>query len=387
MNSSKKYIFIFLFLFSFLQSQNLVPNPSFEERKGKKFTFKPWQKINTIDFYANAPDFKEKNVNPNKNYKTYLLRSARTGYAYAGLRVWPRYHEFLVVELKRPLKAGKAYSFEMYVTPSRYANCYLKTLGASFYSSKINYSKRDALEHFPPQIQLFMPYGIRPLDSSEWIRINGVFIAKGGEKYLTIGCFTPQSSKKLKKKHFSLRKRDAYYYVDDIALYELDDAGLPILDSTKLLANKIAQDSISKNFISENIKTDSLNNATSTDSLVDVEVIKDQLPEDLKNIYFDRNSAKIKTENYRKLAVVVEFLLENPVYSIIIRGFASPGEYNGKELLLAEKRAKAVSSFLSGNRISSKRIIVDPIGVQCPYELINQKKEEKCQRVELILKK
>lgn len=364
-----------LIIFSNIFSQNLVPNPGFEEKKGNKYLFKPWQKINTIDFYVNAPGVKVKDVNPYRNYKTYILREARTGYAYAGLRVWPKYHEFLVVPLKEPLKAGVAYSFEMYVTPSRYANCYLKTLGASFYPTKVNYLSWRAMEDYPPQVQIFMPRGIRSVDSLEWIRINGVFIAEGGERYLTIGCFTKQTRKKMIRKHFSLKRRDAYYYVDDVGLYELDENGLPILDAHA----KVNTDSL---LSMEN----NHNHLQDTSTSLSIYILgKNNLPDELKELYFEENSFKLTREHYDKLSVIVEFLLENPSISIEIKGFAAPGEANGKEFHLSEKRVKSVAHFLNGNRIAYSRILEKPVGVQCPYQKINQPERKFCRKVQIIL--
>ncbi|MCX7696226.1 MAG: OmpA family protein [Bacteroidales bacterium] len=366
-------VLFFLLMISNLFSQNLVPNPGFEDKKGNRYVFKPWQKVNTIDFYVNAPGVKIKDVNPYKNYKTYILRDARTGYAYAGLRVWPKYHEFLIVPLKEPLKPNKAYSFEMYVTPSRYANCYLKTIGASFYPTKVNYLSWKAAEDYPPQIHIYMPHGIRQTDTSEWIRINGVFIAEGGERYMTIGCFTKQNRKKLVRKYFSLKRRDAYYYIDDIALYELDERGLPILEKQE--QTKMNDDSL----LSLEEKTISLEDTLSSFSLLFAN--KNELPHELKEIYFEENAYKLLPDNYAKLSIVVEFLLENPNYIIEIRGFAAPGEANGKENQLSEKRVKSVSHFLNGNRIALSRIIEKPMGVQCPFSKINQPERKFCRKV------
>ena len=92
-----------------------------------------------------------------------------------GLRVWPKYNEYLQIQLRRPLTEGKAYSFEMYITPSRYSNCFLKKIGASFYPNRPPYTTRAGREDFPPQVETYRPFGVR--DTAEWFRINGVFIA------------------------------------------------------------------------------------------------------------------------------------------------------------------------------------------------------------------
>jgi len=326
---------------------------------------KPWKKINTVDFFVNADDKRYKEVNAAKNDRNYILRKPRTGRAYVGLRIWPRYNEYLQVYLYRELTEGKAYAFEMYVTPSRYSNCYLKTLGVSFYPNRPPYSSRQGRESFPPQIEMNRPMGIQ--DTAEWIRINGVFIAKGGEKVMTIGNFSTAPGDKYKRKKLSFKKREAYYYIDDISLYELDANGAPIKDSLQYQA-LLLQDSL---------LIDSLDNEMSASYV--------GLDSAVTHLYFTENGWKLDEPSYRKLGVVTEYLYENPSAKISVESFASPGEYDGQEMKLAEKRAKSVLLFLSGNKIDKERIVLKPVGNSCEFYKEGDVNRRWCRKVEIVI--
>ncbi|MBN2728963.1 MAG: OmpA family protein [Bacteroidales bacterium] len=352
--------FLFFIAGSSLIAQNLIPNPSFDDSKGRRPTMKPWKKINTVDYFVNSDKQSYKEVNASKNDRNYILRKPRTGSAYVGLRVWPKYSEYLQVVLSEPLKADVAYSFEMYITPSKYSNCYLKTIGVSFYSTKPPYSTRFGREDYPPQIEMYKPLGIR--DTSDWIRVNGVFIAKGGEKIMTIGNFSVNNGDKFKRKKLSFTKREAYYYIDDIALYELGADGRPIMNAVV-------------------VNDDSLREVQ--DSL-QYEATFSTIDSNVRTIYFEEDDHKLDHKGYMNLAVVAEYLLENPDYAVEIFAYSAPGEFNGNEMKLAEKRAKSVFIFLSGNKVPKDKIIQKPIGNSCEYGRSNDPKRRYCRKVELF---
>lgn len=342
-------------------TQNLIPNGSFDDLKGKKPTLKPWKKINTVDYFVNTDRQKLRQVNTLKNDRNYILRAPRTGAAYVGMRIWPKYNEFLQVILPKPLEKGKAYLFEMYITPSKYSNCYLRTIGASFYDFRAPYNFREGKEDYPPQVEMYKSGGIK--DTADWIRVNGVFIAKGGERFVTIGCFAARKGEKFKRKAFSFLKREAYYYIDDIALYELDSLGFPLMHNENMTDSLL-------------LASDSTNDAFSVFEILDSTA---------RTIYFAENSAKIEQESYLKLGTITEFLLENPKVNITIIGYSAPGEMDGNELKMSEKRVKAVFVFLNGNRVSKERITIKSEGTSCEYYKAGDPNRKYCRKVEVIL--
>ena len=55
------------------------------------------------------------------------------------------------------------------------------------------------------------------------------------------------------------------------------------------------------------------------------------------------------------------------------------------ELKLAEKRAKAVYVFLTGNKIDKHRIELKPIGNSCEFFKANDAKRRFCRKVEIVV--
>jgi outer membrane protein OmpA-like peptidoglycan-associated protein len=107
----------------------------------------------------------------------------------------------------------------------------------------------------------------------------------------------------------------------------------------------------------------------------------------LENVYFDFNTATLRTESVSELRQLAEMLIKNPTLDITITGHTdSIGslKYNKK---LSISRAKAISVFLKQNKISTKRISIDGKGSSEPVTKNNDEAgRQKNRRVEFILK-
>ena len=128
----KTILFLTVILFSgslFSQEKrgkNVIPNPSFEERKSKGSDIKaaiPWKGVGTVDYYL-KPDKRDAS-----QYK-----GARTGISYAGLRFQADYKEYMHVKLLETLEKGEVYEFKMYIRllESENVTVTIKQLGAFF---------------------------------------------------------------------------------------------------------------------------------------------------------------------------------------------------------------------------------------------------------------
>jgi OmpA-OmpF porin, OOP family len=330
----KYFIFLLIFMMGCsLHAQNLVPNPSFEDARGRRQSMFPWQMINTIDYFVYDENNKQQLLKTKIKDKNFKLRKPRSGTAYVGMRVWPRYSEFLVVELLQILEKDKNYMFEMYVALSPHSTAYLRSMGVSFYSFKAPYSQKEAVRDFPPQVEVYKHHGIKSDKIEEWIRIVGVFTAKGGERFMTIGNYSVTNRDKFKPRFFSLRKREAYYYIDDIALYMLDEFGYPIKD----------------------VSVDSTE-ITEYQSVFDLDYFDDV---DFNQIvHFPEGSSDLTYEAYTKLGAIVQTLLKQESLEIHIIGHAGMTDSGSSMELsrLAKRRARTVSVFISGNRINRHRL-------------------------------
>jgi len=333
----KTFIVCFVLLFLILSGnglgQNLVPNPGFENMRNKRHSMTPWQMVNTIDYFIYDEAKKDQKLKTKIKDKNFKLRPARTGVAYVGLRVWPRYSEFLIVELLHNLEAGQQYYFEMYMCISAHANAYLRSIGVSFYSFRPPYSQKNGIYDFPAHIDIYKYQGI--IDTTDWVKIAGVFTATGDERFMSIGNFSRNNRDKFKRRKFGISKREAYYYIDDVALYKLDEFGYPIISTSNPL-----------------VSNDSLN-----DNLYDNPALK-EIDDYYRTISFPPGSSDLTYEAYQKLGFIVEYLTQHTDVSIHIIGQSGQIDNQdvNEQIKIAQKRARNTGMFLTGNRINKNRL-------------------------------
>ena len=336
---SRSYTIIFslisvFFTFSIV-AQNLVPNGNFDYKKGRRHTHKPWRFVNTVDYYViNGPKTKRP-----KGSDDWNLPKPKDGPAYIGLRIYSDYREFVQIKLSNKLVHGQKYYFEMWISWSDHSNYYAKRFGASFYNKKPSYTSDFYIFTNPPQIEQKDFKGIVQPDSTEWIKISGVFRASGGERYLTIGNFSTTHFKdRLKKKTWwglNFWHHEAYYFVDQVSLVRLEEYS-------------VEKDSI----LAENIVDTTLNNAN------DNYIYKIEKDSSLiiENIQFASASDRLLPKSYKDLELILEYLNENPTKNVEIIGHSDNVGTESSNQKLSEKRAKSVYDYFISNYIDKSRI-------------------------------
>lgn len=326
---NKLFAILFCCFCIIVKAQNIVPNPSFDDIRGRRPSLFPWTMINSIDFFVYDESKKEQRITTNVRDKNFRLRPARTGKAYAGLRVWTNYYEFLQVELKEELIRNQKYYFEFYVIISDHSNSLLNSLGASFYEIKPPYINKSAFVNYPPQVLMFDKKGIG--HNNQWTKVYGEFYARGNERFLTIGNFSTEKFRKFEFRRFNFKRKEAYYYIDDVLL------------------QKISHDTLKENITVDSNQIDSI--------LADLE------HEILSNfgisryIVFPENSTDLTFQSYNQLANYINYMLQNPEAELtLVANFYKDNNEEDISYKLAAKRARAVQIFLSGNRITRQRI-------------------------------
>lgn len=327
-NLFAKYCFLATYLLSVFgllaqetYEKNLVPNGSFENYRKKSSSIKaaiPWQQISTVDYY----------LEPLSN-DTSPFKGARSGSGYAGLRYQKKYKEFLQVKLAEPLKRGNKYQFEMYIRLGFWSNATLRSIGAHFskggYQGLGSLSKSNLIDTTIKKGGLFNAY--------DWIRISGVYIADGGEKFLTIGNFSENVRKDMVKDNvMKVGFKEAYYFVDDVSLKRLK----PKEDEIKTV---IVGSSLDE-------KEDSV-----------LEVKKDIKVGDrvtLKNINFENGHYYITPESYPELNKLAQYLLRHPNMEVRINGHSDNSGSSRKNMKLSEQRAQTVFEYLISKGVQNK---------------------------------
>lgn len=328
MNLKNTYVLALLMVSGFVIAQqspeiikNLVPNGSFENFRKKSGSIKqaiPWQQIASVDYYQE----------PISN-DTSLNKGARTGNCYAGLRFQKKYKEFLQVKLAEPLHRGTTYEFEMYVRLAFWSNASLKSLGALF--SKVGYkSKADAVK--TAMIDSVCIKGSF-INGYQWFKISGKYLADGGEKYLTIGNFSPNVKKDMLRMNiFKFGFKEAYYFVDDVSLIKAKEVVEKVKVEIVGSFNVDAQDSVLE--VSKTIKVG--------------EKVQ------LKNIFFENGRYYILPESYSELNKLVQYLLRNPQMEVQINGHSDNSGSKAKNQRLSEQRAREVFEYLIKKGVQNK---------------------------------
>ncbi|MBA4240609.1 MAG: hypothetical protein C0448_07780 [Sphingobacteriaceae bacterium] len=300
--------------------KNIVPNGSFENFRKKSGSIKnaiPWQQIASVDYYQE----------PISN-DTAKQRGARTGTCYAGLRFQKKYKEFLQVKLAEPLHRGTVYEYEMYVRLAFWSNASLKSFGALFtkmgYKSQGDVVRSSLIDTVSKKASFINGY--------QWFKISGKYQADGGEKYLTIGNFSPNVKKDMVRMNvFKLGFKEAYYFIDDVKLVK-----------AKEVVEKVKVEIVG----SFNLEQDSV-----------LEVKKDVKVGEkiaLKNIFFENGRYYLLPESYSELNKLAQYLLRNPHMEVQINGHSDNVGSKNKNQKISEQRAREVFEYLIKKGVQNK---------------------------------
>ena len=161
------------------------------------------------------------NVDVPNNFVGY--QNAFNGNGYAGFYVYVNYingTEYIQSKLNNVLKAGYIYNVSFYINHADSSEYSIDEIGAYFSETAI--SRIDfAPFNFEPQVK--SPSGLFLNEMQNWTKIEGTFVATGGEEYITIGNFSDSiSTDTLSTGVFSSTSQDAaYYYIDGIETIEI----------------------------------------------------------------------------------------------------------------------------------------------------------------------
>ncbi len=236
-------LLILLMLFPFITTcfaENLVKNPSFEEGLPEK-TIRKRNGAGTDAIYPTSwtspslgtPDLFN---SPYSSGGKLSCAIARTGSGVMGMVMAESknlenyyggsYKEYIQGELSSPLEAGKAHRVRFWIAHDRTSRFTAKNIGACFSNDPI---RTDNHLHIDREPHVKMQDSMLVTAVMGWTKVEGVFVAKGGERFITIGSFgkdfmIPISSQGMAplvtKGH---THRNAYYYIDDITVESAEE--------------------------------------------------------------------------------------------------------------------------------------------------------------------
>jgi len=212
-------------------SQNLVPNPSFENINGDP-THWSWDAYSGADdiddwyklgSHGGSPDYFYAGAYWSlfDHVSNFMgSQSARTGSGYIGIVNYsgaanPGFREYVQVQLTSPLVAGQAYEVSVWVSLSDKSQYASDGFGFHLTTGVFTGSGGNQALAFTPTAENatnnFMD------NKTGWEQISGSFYASGGEQFLTIGNFKDDAN----INYYNVgsgTSSGSYLYVDDVSL-------------------------------------------------------------------------------------------------------------------------------------------------------------------------
>lgn len=355
MKARGHWVAAFLCLTLAARGQNLVINPSFEERNRcpnhfsanqRDFNLPGWRSANTgTPDYYNQCSWGDCDVPFNWAGES----NAHSGVAYSGIYVWNRptktprsYREYIHGELSEPLRKDKRYRIEFYFKLASYSVYTADRVGMMLTDSAFFQPNDQVIERMPALLWI----GKEPLTSGGWELASGEYRATGGERFVVIGNFfdnlnTQFSQLETRKGRSPMLSGSAYFYIDDVSVIPLDPPDPPV-----------------------------------EEPLVwsDGTEVKPEEVYVLKNIQFEFDQYVLLPVSFPELNKVVEILTRQPGWRAELSGhtdYIGSEEYN---LELSRNRANSVRAYLISKGIAPERLSAQGFGKSRP--LVNEKDDK-----------
>ena len=266
------------------------------------------------------------------------------------------YREYIQTRLRRKLRSGDSIQLTFWASLSEESTGAIATLGGLFTQESISDTVRSLFlakerEYLSDNIfqtiaRPYIPQVVNPIDSTiinthGWQRISGIFVAQGGEQYITLGNFhlAEQSGY---TDHDSLTRLlpGAYYYIDDVTV-ECLNCTPPVTDDLNIDSTYLTEEqpafTVGSTFV-------------------------------LKDILFEFDKSTILQQSYFELRNLISLLETYTQMRIEIRGHTDGKGSDSYNQRLSENRAKAVSDYLISKGINEKRLQYKGYGKSLPID-------------------
>lgn len=345
-------------------SQNLVPNPGFEEfyscpgyfsQRITDFRAKEWTSAGTgtPDLF-NACSEGEADV----PYNWAGVSDAFDGEGFAGIYTWMnsdnQYREYLQSKLRAPLIKDSTYRIEFHYRLSSYSKYSVDRIGLMLSDSLLHIPDDQVIRHLP--VLSSVQDSALTRETGLWETASMQYKAAGGEHYLIIGNFFDNET----THYYCIQSRpvqqdmlawSSYYYVDAVEV-------VPVYDSIE----KEAPEAIP--YFKEEVKL----NTTYV----------------LNTIQFGFNSSELTSASFEELNKLADLLQKNSQLNVQISGYTDDVGSDDYNYILSVNRAKAVLEFLVCQNIDRKRVQIFGFGKSKPlFRNVSEEKRKANRRVEV----
>lgn len=292
------------------------------------------------------------------------MQPADFGKGYAGLYLYAPddYREYLQAELIEPLKKGEKYQVSFYVSLAERSDFAIKEFGVLFSKDRMKVSGKKELSKKKRYQQKGNDYNFMEIgysnfysDTQDWILVHTQFIAKGTERFLTMGNFKTNARTRMFKTKRNA-KQGAYYYVDLVIVEQVS--------KIQARQNELTMSKSSKE----------------TYELDQTHIFK--------NLLFAFDKFDLQSTSEASMLELYKHLSSNSSLHISIFGHTDSvgsDHYNQK---LSLSRAEAVANHLLKLGLSSDRIVWKGFGGNQPIATNdNEKGRRQNRRVEFLITK
>lgn len=349
----------FVSVLSFAQEAEILSNGSFEATDGK---VKKLGSIESATGWTSPTGVRADLFVPNKNPEVntpinkYGKEEAKTGTNYAGIVAYsygnkvPR--SYIMAKFDTPLKKGMKYCVEFNVSLSEASKYASNSISAMLTKKDFATESKGHLIEDKVSIQHYVNKIFNA--TYNWEKVCGVFVAEGGEKYITIGNFTKDDKVKQEpnkmKKDKNLKVDQviaAYYFIDDVSVKLIekeDECDCRLSESTEEFSTTIFQRAFEVN-----------------DKMTPQEKVE------LQRLYFAFGKTAFTSEAEQSLDLIADQLKANPNMKLEIFGHNNPKEVEVGEEREAYKdldarRVNAAINYLKEKGIAENRLIATAMG-------------------------
>ncbi len=228
----KLALLIFALLSTALSAQNLVRNGSIENTSDCPISDTLWRNFaDPWTVLGGDPDYYHPCGFPGSDSATNNSLPF-DGDGFAGIDVYGTdgatfNREYLRGQLREPLEAGKFYRVSFYVRPRNNdlkGDSYgINNIGLMLTDSIVDTIQPDNIVPGTPQVVAEDPL----VQENYWTAVCGIYMAKGGERYITIGNFSEDAETSIVPLENANSPSTAYYMIDFVEVIENDLPQLP----------------------------------------------------------------------------------------------------------------------------------------------------------------
>jgi len=250
---------------------------------------------------------------------------------------YKKYTEYLQGELAEPLVAGKVYQVSFRISLAEKSGRAVSNLGAIITKEKVSQASNSFLQMTPQ----FISYRIIS-DTTDWVTLYGAYIAEGGEKFITVGCFKDEFMGVVKTVGpLQNDSRKAYYYVSDVSVGAY--VSNPQMDPIVLGVDYV----------------------------------------ELMDLQFDVASSSISPKFYNELDEVATWMIKHPEMNFFVAGYTDKSGSSAVNDPLSVNRAKEVKKYLVKKGVKESNLVTEGFGSGNPIEY--KIKSRRNRRVEVYL--